>query len=387
MTTYENESMEEALYRLATLKKRGEIEATWDDIASLLNEKYNQHYCESRYRKRYNKLRQFEPADPPLMYDTTLDQVMQDKIEEIEKQRIRFRVDQARKRKDLRGDALIDEVLECLVSQIPTVKPVARNNKPDRDSQKKAVYCLLSDIHYGLEFDSYNGKYSPEIAEQRVMAYADKVVEIGKGIDTCYVSLLGDFVSGIIHSAIRIENAENVVEQIVHVSNLIANFLYVLTLNFDHVIVNSVSGNHSRLDQKDDALRKERLDDLIPWYAKARLKDCDNIEFIDNIIDNSIASFFIFNKLYVAVHGDFDKKPAESARRISDLINDRIDYFLSGHMHIAEARFDNTGFIRNGAVVSGGDDYTTKKRLFGPAMQLCLICDEDGVEAMYPVRL
>ena len=39
----------------------------------------------------------------------------------------------------------------------------------------------------------------------------------------------------------------------------------------------SVSGNHSRLDTKENAPLDERLDDLIEWYLGARLQNFDNI--------------------------------------------------------------------------------------------------------------
>lgn len=44
------------------------------------------------------------------------------------------------------------------------------------------------------------------------------------------------------------------------------------------------------------------------------------------------------------------------------MLGTKIDYMLAGHMHVADARFENTGFIRNGSVCGSGDEYTVKKR-------------------------
>ena len=69
------------------------------------------------------------------------------------------------------------------------------------------------------------------------------------------------------------------------------------------------------------------------------------------------------------------------------MLGTKIDYMLAGHMHVADARFENTGFIRNGSVCGSGDEYTVKKRLFGPPIQVCMVVTETGVEAIYPVKL
>ena len=254
----------------------------------------------------------------------------------------------------------------------------------------KALYAMLSDIHYGLTFDGRVGKYDPAIAQERVMAYADKICSIGfeDNIHTCYVSLMGDLVSGIIHQTIRLENRENLIQQIIGVSELVAHFMLALSQGFDTVYVNSVSGNHSRLDPDfKNALRDEKVDALIPWYCKTRLRQFDNVIFEDNEIDDTVATFRIFDKLYVAVHGDMDTNIQTTAARMTTLLSEPIDYLLAGHLHVPEYRLEETGFIRNGSVCGSGDDYTVKKRLFSPPYQVCMLLSPKGVEAIYPVQL
>lgn len=258
------------------------------------------------------------------------------------------------------------------------------------ESSPRALYAMLSDIHFGLTFSSFYNQYSPEIAQRRVMAYAQRLCEIGDqhGVNTICVALLGDLVSGNIHLPIRLENRGNAISQVVGVSELIAAFLHHLAKHFAEVIVVDVSGNHSRLDQNpDNALRAERLDALIPWYCKAKLEKVENVKFSQSEIDPTISALEIYGKTYVAVHGDFDQDMKASALRISQLIGRKVDYFLAGHMHVADMRIEDVGYIRNGAVVTGGDEYTTKKRLFGPAVQVALLLSDQGVEAVCPVRL
>lgn len=229
----------------------------------------------------------------------------------------------------------------------------------------KAVYAMVSDIHYGIAFNSYAGQYDSDVATKRLMEYANQIIRIGKnaGAKDCYVSLMGDLISGVIHTTIRIENRENLIEQVVGVSELIAAFLHRLSTHFENVVVNSVDGNHSRVDfSADDALRAEKLDALIPWYCKAKLCNIPNIHFQDNALDSSIGMFSIMGKTYISVHGDMDADLKASVQRIEPMIGRKIDYMLAGHMHVAELRIENTGFIRNGSVCGSGDEYTVKKR-------------------------
>lgn len=229
----------------------------------------------------------------------------------------------------------------------------------------KAVYAMVSDIHYGIAFSSYAGQYDSDVATKRLMEYANQIIRIGKnaGAKDCYVSLMGDLISGVIHTTIRIENRENLIEQVVGVSELIAAFLHRLSTHFENVVVNSVDGNHSRIDfSADDALRAEKLDALIPWYCKAKLYNIQNVHFQDNALDSSIGMFSIMGKTYISVHGDMDADLKASVQRIEPMIGRKIDYMLAGHMHVAELRIENTGFIRNGSVCGSGDEYTVKKR-------------------------
>lgn len=385
-----DETIEEVLFKLGSMKKSKEIDVTWDDIAQILNKAFNCVYTESFYRKKYKAIKQsMRPEPAPVLITSNLSSVVKKSVAEIEKQRIRFKSELKQYKKTLNSEALSDAFMESLEASIKKAEPLKVDIKEDSNKQK-AMYVMLSDIHYGLSFDHFYSKYNPSIACARVIRYAQNIVRIAEqnNIKVCYVSLLGDMISGLAHQTIRLENVETITEQVIGVSQLVSEFLYELAEYFEIVRVNSVSGNHSRVEQSfDNSLRSERLDDLVPWYCRTRLVNVRHIEFEENAYDPTIAHFEIFGKNYVAVHGDFDLNSNASVARISELIKKRIDYFLMGHMHVAESRFEETGYIRNGAVVSGGDDYTSKKRLFAPPVQVCMIVDESGVESIYPVRL
>lgn len=390
LTRLDNETLEQCLWRLGSLKKSGTSEITWNHITDFLNDEFNLLHGESAYRKKYKRLaRAAQVRELEAVYEGDYAATTRHQLRELEKQRIRVQEERAAYRQQLRTQAYSDALLEQLVEAVKAYDPI---NLPPVQPEKteRVLYAMLSDIHFGLSFSSYYNSYNPEIASRRVMLYADRICEKGKecGASSVCVAILGDLISGNIHLPIRLQSRGNAIEQVVGVSELISAFLLRLAENFSEVVVTDVSGNHSRLDPNPEhALRSERLDALIPWYCQARLSQIKHVRFLDNEVDPTISVINILGKTYVAVHGDFDQDLKSSAVRIAQLIDKKIDYFLAGHMHIADMRIEDVGFIRNGAVVTGGDEYTSKKRLFGPAAQVCLLCTPNGVEAVYPIVL
>lgn len=393
-----HEAVEDFLWRLGSMKEVGAINLTWPELAAIFNSYSEEEHGESYWRKQYRQMRlerEMEealdphPVDVPKVNNKTAG--LQEYFNEIEKRRIRTRDERASYSRMLRKDATNDAVLDLFREEIRRAVPPKVQLPVTTKSSDNSVYAMLSDIHYGLTFDNYAGSYDSEIAEQRVMQYARKIVEIGEANEasTCYVSLMGDMISGNIHSTIRVENRENVIEQVVGVSELVSSFLYYLAEHFEDVFVNSVDGNHSRVEAKsDDSLRAEKLDALIPWYCKTKLENVHNIDFLPNKIDSTIGSFDIKDKFYVCVHGDMDNNLKTAVQRIERLSGRKVDYILAAHLHVPEMRMEDVGYIRNGSVCGSGDEYTFKKRLFSGAAQVCLVLDDTGsVESIHSVAL
>ena len=390
LSRLDNETLEQCLWRLGSLKKSGKTEITWNHITDFLNDEFDLLHGESAYRKKYKRLaRAAAVRELEAIYNGDYAETTKHNLRELEKQRIRIAEEKAEYRKGLKVEAQSDAILEELKAAIVKAEPIELQELEPVD-HPKSIYAMLSDMHYGLTFNSYYDRYNPEIATMRTMLYAEHLVNLGRqnDIHTIYVSILGDMVSGIIHQSIRIANRGNMIEQVVGASELIAAFLLRLAQQFKRVIVTDVAGNHSRIEMNaENALRGERMDRLIPWYCRAKLEAVENVQFVENEIDPTISALTIFGKTYVAVHGDFDPDLKTSAIKISQLIGKKIDYFMAAHMHVPEFRMEDTMYIRNGAIVSGGDEYTSKKRLFGPAAQVCMIISPEGVESIHPIKL
>lgn len=384
-------TFDECLWRLGTQKEAGELDSTWEQIADLLNEQFGFDYVESAYRKRFKRMKKTaELAELSTIKDEDCyNETILRNTKEIEKKRMLLNEQRNAQRRALRLEAFRDSILLDLKDVIQAL-PEAPTRALPASAGEQEMIALLSDIHYGLSFQSQFGEYSPEIAEQRVMAYAERICEIGRknNINKLHVLLLGDLISGIIHPTIRLENQRNIIEQIVGAANLVSAYLYRLSEDYAEIEVSCVSGNHSRLSEDfANTLRSERLDTLIPWFCQTKLTNVTNIHFAFPAVDATIGAINVFGKTYAFVHGDFDADLCKSAVRIAGVVGNKIDYILAGHLHIADVRLEDTGYIRNGAVVTSGDDYTVKNRLYGPAVQMVLLCSKDGVDALYPVRL
>lgn len=410
LSRMENETLDDMLLRLGHMKETGELDYSWRELAMILyaarRPLETAPIDESAWRKRYAKLKDEMIKRDCMVADNDIDNDMDDLVyrprmapsvrgqmpSTLDGYKIltKIRDERSATRRDIRVESRTEELLERLVQAVERFEPPHYPKPTKVDVKRRAVYALLSDIHYGIRFNNAIGEYSPEIAAERVMRYADRICEIGmeQDADECYVSLLGDMISGMIHSLIRVENRENIVQQVIGVSELVARFLYRLAESFSAVYVNSVSGNHSRIELFDEnAPRAEKLDDLVVWFCATKLEHCENVIFEENTIDSTICSFDIFGKTYCAVHGDYDKKLADTANRLTLMTGMTIDYMIAGHMHVPDVRLEHVGYIRNGSVCGSGDEYTAKKRLFSPPCQVCLVVNEDGVLSINPVKL
>lgn len=253
----------------------------------------------------------------------------------------------------------------------------------------KDLLVSLNDIHYGACVDNYWNKYNSDICRDMMCTYLAKIIEIGKthNCSGCIVWSNGDAINGSIHHSIAVTNKENVIEQVIGVSELIAEFLAELSKNFAYVQFCSVAGNHSRIDTKDRALKDERLDDLIEWYLTARLQHIDNIIFNGHEkVDSTMYLINIQGKTYCGVHGDYDGSSAK-IQALQAMVKKPLYAVLSGHKH--HNYMDCVDGIRSIMAGSflGMDDFCVSRRIFGEPQQLVCVCDHTGIVCSYDVTL
>ena len=270
----------------------------------------------------------------------------------------------------------LNEIIREVVSSgwLPRLEYVQQ----DSYSGSNDLLVSLNDIHYGADIDNYWNRYDSDIFRDMLARYLDRVICIGRehGSERYLVWNNGDSISGSIHKSVAITNKENVVEQIMGVSELIAGFLAELSKHFSLVQYVSVAGNHSRLDRKMDALKDERL---LQDFENVIIGGCDKVDSTMYLLD-------IRGKTYLGVHGDYEPTPAK-VQSLVTLAQQPVYAILSGHKH--HNKVDNVQGVKTVMAGSflGMDDLCAKSRIFGQPEQLVCVCDDTGIQCYYDVDL
>lgn len=386
---FNGESDEELIYRITGEKDQI---GSWQDVADILNELLGTEYTESKFRKQRQAFDKMLAANQSKFADSDA-QLKEIEVQkrELERKKIQFRDERNAWQKQNFTDARVEEKLDKLESELTSL---GRTNFDEHNNvsinSDNDMLIILSDLHIGQTFDSIFGKYNTDIAKDRLNQLLNEVISIRElhNSKNCYVSLQGDLISGNIHKSIQVSNRENVIEQIKIATELISSFCYELSLHFETVFMSNVSGNHTRMDRKDDAIHDERLDDIISWAVELSIKHIDNFHVLHRNIDTGISDILIRGKSYIAVHGDYDgfnKSGVQNLCLALGFVTYAITY---GHLHVCSVDETNgVKMIRGGSLAGCGDSYTIEKRLTGKPSQMVCICTDKGVKAYYPIEL
>lgn len=385
----DGETDDEFIFRVS--KDKDQI-GTWEDMAALFNTILGKNFTESYYRKRNKKHDRISCATE---YNDQIDQKQFDKMmigkREFERKKIQFRDERNAWQKQNYIDARAEEKLDRLEEELTSIGKINfEKHEEVQVSSDNDMLVILSDLHIGQTFDSAFGKYNTNIAEDRLRQLLNNIISIQKthNSEKCYVSLQGDLISGNIHKSIQVTNREDVIEQIKIATELISSFCYELSKHFRVVFMTNVSGNHTRIESKKDAIHDERLDDIISWAVELSLKHIGNFHVLKRNIDTGIADISIRNKTYIAVHGDMDSYNKSGVQNLCLALGFVPYAILFGHLHTCSVdEVNGVKMIRGGSLAGCGDQYTIEKRLTGKPSRMICICNSDGVMAYYPVEL
>jgi hypothetical protein len=390
----ENENDEQYFYRICNMKET--LGFTWPQMAEIFNNEFGCNKGDTAYRKRWNAFKSVLDANTDkIVGDNSYSNELQDQIDELYKAK-RLLADQRREyNKMLVSDARADHLAERLIEAANLVPLHDYSNiftfKNDT-SREEAILCL-SDWHYGQVSNNIWNEYNTDICTQRVSKLFDKVSGALRehNIKTLHIALLGDFVNGAIHTGCRVAAEENTCEQLMHVSEILANFINAISVYVDVVCVYSTYGNHARtIQNKNDSIHADNMERVIPWWLKQRLKDNHKV----NIVDSEYYEFIYLDVCgynIVCIHGDLDR-----FKDLGVIVNSifskkygkTIDYTFSGDKHHLES-FEQFG-IESTLVGSlcGTDEFANNKRLYSHPMQtLCIFTPEDGKLCTYNIKL
>lgn len=390
----ENETDEQYFYRVCNMKDA--LGFTWPQMAEIFNDEFGCNKGETAYRKKWAAFKTVLDANADkIVGEDKYSSDIQAQIDELYKAK-RQLYDQRREyNKMLVNDARADNLTERLIEAANLVPLKDYSNAfvyNNKYSDKEAV-LLLSDWHYGQVSDNIWNKYNVDICEERVSQLFKKVYNALKDhkVRKMHVVLLGDLINGSIHTTCRVASEENTCEQIMHVSELLAQFINAISVCVDKVDVYSTYGNHARtIQNKNDSIHSDNMERVIPWWLQQRLKNNRKV----NIIDSEYYEFIYFDVCghnVACTHGDLDKLQ-DLGVTINNLFTKKfgktIDYTFSGDKHHLEA-FEQFG-IESALVGSlcGTDEYANNKRLYSNPMQtFCIFTPDDGKLCTYNIKL
>lgn len=372
-------------------KHEGDINLSWSEINDMLGLDYSP--CHTRKISygimMYHKYLQEQKLDN--MSSDEIEQ-LNEKILELKKERVKLSDLNSMLNKKIREQSRHENILECardIAKDFNQNKPLL-SNPPVMKSGDREGLLLLSDFHIGVVCENYWNKYDTDIAKKRLSYLKQRTIDIclKNDVKKLNVCLLGDIISGLIHTNLRLENRENVVEQSILVVEMISEMLASLCTLFE-VDLYYVVGNHERISaNKSESLDKENFGYFILEMIKYRCANLNGLTIHSNKFDDEIITFDIFDKKIVATHGNNFGRLNTYVNKLSSMIRYIPDYVCVGHLHQStEITCNNTELIINGSF-SGTDTYAKNYGLIGkPSQKLMIFSEEYGRECTYNIEL
>ena len=368
-------------------------ELSWEDVSNLVAKafdfKRDRRWWSRNYQDTYlaykvgNELETASELNHEAdREDATLEDI-KSTIVELQKERTKLSDEKSQYRSYIRKIAR-DEVSADIAYKAAEIvakqKPLYFTPYPYSSTGCNEGILLLSDWHYGLEVDSGYNVYNSDIAKQRVSKLCTDVIYQGviHKVKKLHIFNLGDLISGRIHLTVRLESREDVISQIIGVSELLAEALNKLSENFE-IEYYSCIDNHSRIEPtKDDSLDSESFCRLIDWYLKARLSFNTHVHFNKNDYSEDIIATNILGHDVCAVHGDNDK-PKSVIASLNSFLGKHFDMIAMAHRHHFSADEECETLLICNSSLCGTDTYSAKLRLRSQPSQTLIIATEENV--------
>jgi hypothetical protein len=394
------ENEDQYIWKVGQAKDAGLIDSTWEELTQRLNTELGIDETEwrgsSAFRKAYRWMqRAYDNVFRQNGFIGTRGDDLDEKTKVLFKAKKQFE-DQRRECKKLwtaeaRFDHLTDKLVDA-VEHLCEIKPLEFNSTPIKVDAKDAVLSL-ADWHFGMTTDNIWNKYNVEICKNRVAQLVTKTIQYLRrhNVHTLHILLLGDAAHGSIHTSCRVASEEETCDQLMQVSEIIAEVINRLSEEVCKVNVYSTYGNHLRtIQNKNDSSHSDNMEKIIPWWLEQRLQNNSRV----NIIRSDYYEFIYLNVFgydIVAAHGDLEKFKSFGVT-VNTLFTKKygktIDYTISADKHHIE-EFETMG-IESVLVRSlcGTDAYANNIRAYSaPGQTLMIFSPEEGRECTYNIKL
>lgn len=394
------ENEEQFLWRIGQAKDNGLIDLDWSEIADIMNHEFredeSEYRVEASYRKPYQQAKRFYESKvfSECDDDSYIEELRNAKYE-IRKEKQKLFDERTALNKVLREQSRLESMYDMMSRAIQEHMPIRFDHSPiqlqDGDSD---LIIHLTDIHYGVDISSSFNKFNTDILKRRLSKYLNEIYDIQNTYHAqrAYLILGGDLIHGLIHLNARLDAKENVIMQIMNVTDLISNFIYELSKVFENVDVHTTAGNHSRVTaNKDESSHGENFDLLVPYACKKELQNIKNVRFIDNYLDYDIAAFKVRGHMIYATHGDKDT-PKNVVNHMTQFARKAglplPDIIYLGHRHTNGLTTIGDVKVIESGCVDGMDSYAIDKRLVGtPEQTVTVVTEKRRIKALCDIQI
>lgn len=399
MEIYDKKSGEKHLeYVKRVTENRIEYRLSYHDWCLLVG---GGEYCEDNARKAFAIVSKILPL---LDYEFKVDEAQIKKYNDLHSKEIQISKEKEKLKDErraynnkIRFDARWQELLDTISSGIEgldTTKFLDQYITTYDCSDENEALLMISDTHIGMTIDNRLNRYNKEICIERFNELVKQTISNCKrnSVSKLNVVFGGDIIEGMINTSGRVQQNEDVVQQIFTASELLTELLIKLSLSIPKIRVWSVNGNHARMSKDTkEAINGESFESIIYEYVKMRVENIKykekigwNIKFNENDYpDMAIIEIENCNKLVAAAHGTKDRNAKNNVSKINQFLDINVDYYFMGHLHNSHHQYN---CYVNGCL-SGSNEYAQNLRYNNSPMQIMMIFFENGSTSLCEINL
>ena len=317
---------------------------------------------------------------------------LDNKIHQLQKEKQKIKDERTELNRRLRTEARWEAIVEMLENSVKKYEYIPKKYEAKYESKcdNNEASLMLSDWHIGSEFDTFIETFNIEIAKERINHLKECTIDYCElhHINTLYIEMLGDFVSGIIHIGNRLGQCENIIDQVILASELLGELILDLSKVVPNIKLIYCVGNHGRVNADvKESIAEENFEYLIKYYLTVKLEKIENIEWLNNEVTHEMCIYTLNNgRVIASMHGHREKRNTyqHAVKNITDYSEQyRIDEVHMGHFHNHQV-INNV--VVNGSLM-GCDEYAQRFKYHSKPSQVLRVYDEKGNTITYEIIL
>ena len=377
-------------------ENRKELGLSYEEWGELIigENRYSSDNCRKALYLVKPMLESLEEEQINKITDNDIIKEIEDKKEELIKERMKLQTTKIEYNRNLRKDSRFEMFYEN-INDARDRLPMPVFEELICEEQEGEYVLALADIHYGAFFESINNSYSREEVQRRFGKLIAKLkVLIHKNkINKLNIIELGDTIQGMLRLSDVKLNDIPVVDSVVEVSRLIATFLNELSRYTEITYRQVMASNHSQnryLGTKANEMPNEDMERVIGNYIKDLVVNNPRVEVV--LSERDYDSFELCGQNILTLHGHQIKSINNAIRDYSMLHRTFYDICFVAHFHggkqmsVAEGN-GNTEIVVCPSFI-GSDPYSDSLKIGSKGMcRLFKIEENQGITEQYTIIL